>query len=67
MRRSSAYSKRNDNGKHSVFVYGANPRGVRVPLETAYEKYRGAGFTTPSGKIEIFPAALRAGCGRWHT
>jgi anaerobic selenocysteine-containing dehydrogenase len=38
----------------------ANPRGIRVPLETAYEKYRGAGFATPSGKIEIFSAALQA-------
>ena len=37
-----------------------NPRGIRLPLETAYEKYRGAGFATPSGKIEIFSAALQA-------
>jgi anaerobic selenocysteine-containing dehydrogenase len=29
-----------------------------VPLETAYEKYRDAGFATPSGKIEIFSSLL---------
>ena len=44
----------------SMAALRANPRGIRVPLETAYEKYRGAGFTTPSGKIEIFSAALQA-------
>jgi anaerobic selenocysteine-containing dehydrogenase len=44
----------------SIAALRANPRGIRVPLETAYEKYRGAGFTTPSGKIEIFSAALQA-------
>src|SRR5262249_45960796 len=38
----------------------ANPRGIRVPLATAYEKYRGVGFATPSGRIEIFSAALQA-------
>jgi anaerobic selenocysteine-containing dehydrogenase len=27
----------------------ANPREIRVPLATAYEKYRNAGFATPSG------------------
>jgi hypothetical protein len=30
----------------------ANPRGIRLPLETAYEKYRGAGFT-----VSVWPAA----------
>ena len=44
----------------SMAALRANPRGIRVPLETAYEKYRSAGFTTPSGKIEIFSAALQA-------
>jgi anaerobic selenocysteine-containing dehydrogenase len=38
----------------------ANPRGIRVPLETAYQKYRDAGFATPSGKIEIFSTVLPA-------
>jgi anaerobic selenocysteine-containing dehydrogenase len=38
----------------------ANPRGIRVPLVTAYEKYRDVGFATPSGRIEIFSAALQA-------
>jgi anaerobic selenocysteine-containing dehydrogenase len=38
----------------------ANPRGIRVPLETAYQKYRDAGFATPSGKIEIFSTILPA-------
>ena len=38
----------------------ANPRGIRVPLETTYEKYRGDGFATPSGKVEIFSTALQA-------
>jgi anaerobic selenocysteine-containing dehydrogenase len=38
----------------------ANPRGVRVPLKTAYQKYRDAGFATPSGKIEIFSTMLPA-------
>ena len=37
----------------------ANPRGIRVPLKTAYAKYRDAGFTTPSGKVEIFPPRCR--------
>ena len=37
-----------------------NPRGIRVPLETAYQKYRDAGFATPSGKIEIFSTVLPA-------
>ena len=38
----------------------ATPRGIRVPLETAYRKYRRGGFATPSGKIEIFSEALQA-------
>ncbi|HJY51507.1 MAG TPA: molybdopterin dinucleotide binding domain-containing protein, partial [Stellaceae bacterium] len=37
----------------------AEPRGIRVPLETAHRKYRHGGFATPSGKIEIFSAALQ--------
>jgi anaerobic selenocysteine-containing dehydrogenase len=37
----------------------AAPRGIRVPLETAYRKYRHGGFATPSGRIEIFSAALQ--------
>jgi anaerobic selenocysteine-containing dehydrogenase len=32
----------------------------RVPLKTAYQKYRNAGFAAPSGKIEIFSMALSA-------
>jgi hypothetical protein len=42
----------------SLEVLQANPRGVRVPLKTAYEKCRDAGFATPSGKIEIFSTVL---------
>jgi anaerobic selenocysteine-containing dehydrogenase len=38
----------------------ANPRGVRLPLKTAYQKYRDAGFATPSGKIEVFSTMLPA-------
>ena len=34
-------------------------RGVRVPLETTYLKYRRNGFATPSGKLEIFSARLQ--------
>jgi anaerobic selenocysteine-containing dehydrogenase len=37
----------------------AAPRGIRVPLETAYRKYRHGGFATPSGRIEIFSGALQ--------
>jgi len=37
----------------------AEPRGIRVPLETTYRKYRHGGFATPSGRIEIFSAALQ--------
>ena len=44
----------------SLKALRANPRGIRVPLETAYEKYRDAGFATPSGKMEIFSTALPA-------
>jgi len=44
----------------SVAALRANPRGIRVPLETTYEKYRGDGFATPSGKVEIFSTALQA-------
>jgi hypothetical protein len=42
----------------SLEVLQANPRDVRVPLKTAYEKCRDAGFATPSGKIEIFSTVL---------
>ena len=45
----------------SLEALRANPRGIRVPLETTYENYRSAGFATPSGKIEIFSSMLRAG------
>ena len=44
----------------SVQRLRAEPRGIRVPLETAYRKYRSGGFATPSGKIEIFSATLQA-------
>src|SRR5436305_9315493 len=37
----------------------AEPRGIRVPLETAYRKYRHGGFATPSGRIEIISGALQ--------
>jgi anaerobic selenocysteine-containing dehydrogenase len=37
----------------------AAPHGIRVPLETAYRKYRHGGFATPSGRFEIFSAALQ--------
>jgi len=36
------------------------PGGIRVPLETGHRKYRRSGFATPSGKVEIFSAALQA-------
>jgi anaerobic selenocysteine-containing dehydrogenase len=35
-------------------------RGVRVPLVTVERKYRGKGFATPSGRLEIFSPALQA-------
>jgi anaerobic selenocysteine-containing dehydrogenase len=35
------------------------PRGIRVPLEPRFQKYRQDGFATPSGKVEIFSAALQ--------
>ena len=44
----------------SLGTLRACPRGIRVPLETVYEKYRDAGFATPSGKIEIFSVVLPA-------
>jgi len=37
-----------------------SPRGIRVPLKTAHEKYRHTGFATPSGKIEIFSTTMQA-------
>jgi len=42
------------------------PRGVSVPLETRYRKYAGTGpndapgFSTPSKKVEIYSATLKA-------
>lgn len=37
------------------------PRGsVRVHLETRYRKYEQQGFSTPSGKLEIFSTALQS-------
>ena len=42
----------------SLQALRANPRGIRVPLETAFEKYRDAGFATPTGKIEIVSTVL---------
>jgi len=42
----------------SLDALRANPRGIRVPLKTSYQKYRDAGFSTPSGKLEIFSSAL---------
>ena len=38
----------------------AEPRGIRFSLETTHLKYRRNGFTTPSGKLEIFSEALQA-------
>jgi anaerobic selenocysteine-containing dehydrogenase len=45
----------------SIELLRANPRGIRVPLQTSYEKYRNGAFATPSGRIEIFSTVLRAG------
>lgn len=42
----------------SLEALRANPGGIRVPLKTAYEKYRDAGFATPSRKVEIFSTVL---------
>jgi anaerobic selenocysteine-containing dehydrogenase len=42
----------------SLDALRANPRGIRVPLKTSYKKYRNAGFSTPSGKLEIFSSVL---------
>ena len=44
----------------SLQALRAAPRGIRVPLETAYQKYRRDGFATPSAKIEIYSEALQA-------
>jgi anaerobic selenocysteine-containing dehydrogenase len=44
----------------SLNALRANPRGIRVPLKTTYEKYRDVGFSTPSGKLEIFSSVLPA-------
>jgi anaerobic selenocysteine-containing dehydrogenase len=35
------------------------PRGIRVPLRTVYQKYRHNGLATPSGKLEIFSPTLQ--------
>jgi len=35
-------------------------RGVALPLETRYQKYRQGGFATPSGRIEFLSERLRA-------
>ena len=43
----------------NVTALRAAPRGIRVPLETVYEKHRHNGFATPSGKVEIFSTTLR--------
>jgi anaerobic selenocysteine-containing dehydrogenase len=42
----------------SLDALRANPRGIRVPLQNSYKKYRNAGFSTPSGKLEIFSSVL---------
>lgn len=39
----------------SLEALRANPRGIRVPLAPAYEKFCGTGFATPSGKMRSFP------------
>ena len=44
----------------SLEALRANPRGIRVPLKISYKKYRDAGFSTPSGKLEIFSSVLPA-------
>ena len=44
----------------SVQALRAEPRGIRVPLETAYRKYRSAALRRPPAKIEIYSAALQA-------
>ncbi|MBM3483629.1 MAG: molybdopterin oxidoreductase [Alphaproteobacteria bacterium] len=36
----------------------AEPRGIRVPLETKHRKYESTGFQTPSGLIEVFAERL---------
>ncbi len=38
----------------------ARPEGVRVPLTTRYRKYTETGFSTPSGKVELYSATLAA-------
>jgi anaerobic selenocysteine-containing dehydrogenase len=52
--------------RHHLAPSGVTPealraagRGVRVPLQTVYRKYRDRGFATPSGKLEIFSEALQ--------
>jgi len=37
----------------------AAPRGIRVPLETRFYKYRQNGFATASGKVEVFSEVLQ--------
>jgi len=36
----------------------AHPKGLHVPLETEYRKYRTRGFATPSGRVEIYSEQL---------
>ncbi len=38
----------------------AERRGVALPLETRYRKYREKGFATPSGRVEFHSERLRA-------
>ncbi|MDQ1315350.1 MAG: hypothetical protein QG662_1459, partial [Pseudomonadota bacterium] len=38
----------------------AERRGVALPLETRYRKYRQSGFATPSGRVEFHSERLRA-------
>ncbi|HWJ82582.1 MAG TPA: molybdopterin-dependent oxidoreductase [Nocardioides sp.] len=37
-----------------------HPEGVRVPLTTRHRKYAETGFTTPSGRVELYSSTLAA-------
>ena len=37
-----------------------NPRGIKLPLKTRYQKYRQQGFATPSGRLELFSGCLQS-------
>lgn len=37
----------------------ANPKGIRLPLRTAYRKYETEGFRTPTRKIELYSVAFQ--------